>query len=193
MSNSSEPGDSLSALDPNRLPAEYPRVTFYPSIDDLAYGAQRMSKGYKFPPRAQYAMQAFLVLNMIGLPAVLWYFGEPLAAIAVILLSLVFASLFVPALLKADFRHYFSMMYGRMEDDVAEVVLTDEGIWCRHQSNQSFHAWKTVKGLEETKTAIHFFLNYSVLTVAKTGFAYDDKKNRFLEFAKKRVGTFDVA
>jgi hypothetical protein len=192
MPSFAEPDERLSVLPADQLPATPLAVTFYPTVDDMAYIALRLGKSYKFPARAQYALQAFLALNLAGLPFALWYFGEPMIALATFVLSVIFAALFLPALLKADYRHYFQAIYGSVENSVMEVVLTEDGVWCRHENDHSFFAWTNIKELEETKTSIYFFLDYKGFAVAKTGFAYDEEKDRFLSFAKARVRAFNT-
>lgn len=176
-------------LEPRELAASL-KVSFYPSTDDYAYIAQRVNSAYKFPARAQYALNAFLLLNMIGLPAVLWYFDQLLAGLAAFIISSLFAIVFLPAILRLDYRQYFSSLFGDIENELAEVELTDEGIWCRHSESSSFNSWKKIKRLEEHKQSIFFFFDHNGIAVAKSGFAYDDEKNRFLTFAKQHVKDF---
>lgn len=186
---SSQERQVLATEDSSELTASL-KVSFYPSTDDYAYIAQKVNSTYKFPSRAQYALQAFLLLNMIGLPAVLWYFDQLLAGLAAFVISSLFAILFLPAILRLDYRHYFSSLFGDIENELAEVELTDEGIWCRHSESSSFNSWKKIKRLEEHKQSIFFFFDHNGIAVAKSGFAYDDEKNRFLTFAKQHVKDF---
>ena len=193
MSTVSDPTESLFVRTGESLPEAVQKVTFYPNVDDLAYAAQKINKSYKFPARAQHAMLAFLTLNMFGLPLVLWYFGQPFMAMGVLVLSALFAGLFVPALIRSDYSHYFTSMYGYLENELCEVELSGDGVSCRHKDDHSFFSWNSIKEIEETKTAIHFVMASSALTVPKTGFSYDEEKNRFLEFAKARVPRFNTA
>jgi hypothetical protein len=170
--------------------AETVKVSFYPSTDDYAHIAEQINKSAKFPKTSQYALFAFLSLNLMGLPLTLWYFDLVFAGMAVFLASLIFAFLFLPALLKADYRNYYRSMFTSMENEVAEVELTDEGIWCRHSGDHSFHNWKNIKRIEESKQAIFFFFENNGLAVNKTGFGYDAEKDRFLTFAKSHVSHF---
>lgn len=176
-------------LEPRELATSL-KVSFYPSTDDYAYIAQKVNSAYKFPARAQYALNAFLLLNMIGLPAVLWYFDQLLAGLAAFIISSLFATVFLPAILRLDYRQYFSSLFGDIENELAEVELTNEGIWCRHSESSSFNSWKKIKRLEEHKQSIFFFFDHNGIAVAKSGFAYDDEKNRFLTFAKQHVKDF---
>lgn len=176
-------------LEPRELATSL-KVSFYPSTDDYAYIAQKVNSAYKFPARAQYALNAFLLLNMIGLPAVLWYFDQLLAGLAAFIISSLFAIVFLPAILQLDYRQYFSSLFGDIENELAEVELTNEGIWCRHSESSSFNSWKKIKRLEEHKQSIFFFFDHNGIAVAKSGFAYDDEKNRFLTFAKQHVKDF---
>ena len=166
------------------------KVSFYPTTDDLAYVVEKINKSYRLPSRAQYALQIYLAVNLVGLPLVLWNYDAVLAGLAVFLINLGFALVFLPAIIRSDYRRYFRVMYGGIENEIVEVELTDEGVWCRHSGDSSFHAWKNIKLLEETKQSIYFFFDKNGMAVSKTGFAYDDEKDRFLTFAKKHVKDF---
>lgn len=184
----------MSALINNRNDefglAETLKVSFYPSTDDFAHIAEQINKPAKLAATSQYALIAFLVLNLMGLPLTLWYFEYVLSGMAVFLLSVIFAMLFLPALIKADYRKYYRAMFASMENDVVEVELTGDGIWCRHSGDFSFHGWTNIKRIEESRQSIYFFFEHSGLAVNKTGFAYDGEKDRFLTFAKSHVSHF---
>lgn len=169
------------------------KISFYPETDDLAYVAEQVNKSYKFPKRAAYTFQAFLFLNFIGLPAVLLYFELVIAALVVFALNLLFAIVFTPTILRADYRRYFRSMFQSIENELAEVELTDNGVWCRHADCMSFYSWNKIKRLEETKQSIYFFFEHTGLAVTKSGFAYDEEKNRFLAFAKRHVKDFTTS
>lgn len=170
--------------------AETLTVSFYPSTDDYAHIAEQVNKSGKLPVRSQYALIAFLVLNLMGLPLTLWYFELFIFGMAVFLLSLIFAMLFLPALIKVDYRNYYRSMFASMENEVAEVELTGDGIWCRHSGDFSFHSWKNIKRIEESRESIYFFCEHNGMAVNKTGFAFDAEKDRFLTFAKRHVSHY---
>ena len=181
-------------------PAESPRelaapikVSFYPNTDDLAHISEKINRSYKIPSRANQALQAFLVFNLVGMPAVLWFFDALLVGFLVFTINVVVALAFLPALRRLDYRQYFRAMFGNIENEVVEVELTDEGVWCRRSDDHSFHAWKSIKLLEETKEAIYFFFDHNGIAVAKTGFAYDEEKDLFLARAKKYVKNFEIS
>ena len=193
MTNFSEPKQTqLPAIMEGHELAVPIKVSFYPVTDDYAYIAEQVNKAYKFPTRAQYSLQAFLALNAVGLPVVLWYFDQFVVGIAVFILNMLFSILFLPAILRSDYRHYFRSLFGDIENEVVEVELTDDGVWCRHSDANSFHAWTKVLRLEESKSSIYLFLDHSGIAVAKSGFGYDDDKNRFLSFAKQHVKEFNT-
>lgn len=166
------------------------KVSFYPTTDDLAYVVEKINKSYRLPSHAQYALQTYLAVNLVGLPFVLWYYEALLAGVAVLLVNLAFAVVFLPAIIRSDYRRYFRVMFGGIENEVVEVELTDDGVWCRHAGDSSFHAWKNIKLLEETKQSVYFFFEHNGMAVSKTGFAYDEEKDRFLAFAKQHVKDF---
>ena len=192
MPQSTHPPDALTPVESGELAIPL-KVAFYPTTDDLAYIVEKINKSYKLPSQAQYALQAFLTVNLVGLPLVLWYYDAFVIAIGVFVLNAIFGAVFLPAVVRSDYRRYFRVMFGKIEDDIVEVELTDDGLWCRHAGDSSFHAWKNVKLLEETKNSIYFFFEHKGMAVAKSGFAYDEEKDRFLTFAKQHVRNFDTA
>lgn len=193
MTNNTEPFDSqLPTVTGDRALAAPIKVSFYPVTDDYAYIAEQVNKAYKFPTRAQYALNVFLALNFAGLPAVLWYFDQFIAGLVVFVVNLLFAVFFLPSVLSADYKRYFRLLFGDSENEVAEVELTEDGVWCRHSDSSSFTSWKKITRLEETKNSIYFFLDHSGVAVSKSGFGYDEEKNRFLSFAKSHVKVFNT-
>jgi hypothetical protein len=78
-------------------------------------------------------------------------------------------------------------MHVDFEDEIVRVELNEEGIICRARGNMSFHAWRNVKRVEEAGEAIYFFLAGSGLAVRKNGFAYDQQKDEFLDFARNHI------
>jgi hypothetical protein len=163
-------------------------VEFYPDIDDFVHIAEVNRKTYKLPFRAQYALQAFIVVNAIGLPATLWLFNLFIAGVVIFAFNMAMALLFIPATLRTDYRRFFQSLYGNIENEIVRVELNKEGILCSHLGDTSFHRWKNVKRIEETKDSIFFFLiNSRAVAVRKSGFAYDGEKNRFLGFAREQI------
>ena len=163
-------------------------VEFYPSIDDLVHITQATRKAYKLPFVSQYALQIFLFINMIGCPTILWFFGWFLAGLLVLALNLGIAGLFIPAIAKADYRRFFTTLYGNFENEIVRVELSERGFGSSHLGDSSFHLWKNVKRVEETSDSIFFYLaNGRGIAVRKSGFAYDQQKNEFLAFARQKL------
>ena len=170
--------------------AESIKVSFYPAVDQYADIAYKINETHKFPTRAQHALTAFIALNMIGLPLTLWYFDYFLTGAAIFLLNIAFAIIFLPGILQADYRSYFRSAFGSIEDDMVEVELTNDGLWCRRSDDFSFVSWTSVKRIEESKQSINFYFEHTGVAVNKAGFAYDAEKDRFLSFAKNHVRQF---
>ena len=193
MTNLSDSQEALSPpVEPDRALAAPVKVSFYPNTDDLAHISEKINRSYKSGGISLYALQAFIVLNLTGIPAVLWFFDAFLLGLAAFVLNAAYLLAILPALRRQDYRTYFRTMFSNIENRLVEVELTDKGVWCRHEDDTSFHAWKSITLLEETKHGIYFFFEHNGLAVAKTGFAYDDEKDRFLSFAKRRVSKFEI-
>ena len=183
----------IESTEADRQLASPVRVTYYPTTDDLAHISEKINKSYHLQSRAKYALQGFLAINLLGLPVVLWLVDAVLVGIAVFIINVVFALIFLPAIVSSDYRRYYRSMFSKVEDDLCEVELTDEGILCRHGGDFSFHSWKNVRELEETKTSIYFFFEHNGIGVAKTGFAFDEQKDLFLAFSKRHVTNYTIS
>ncbi len=60
--------------------ATLPAVEFYPRMEDYVQLAQINAKRYPLPSFGKLSLQAFFLLNSLGLPAVLLFFDNFLAA-----------------------------------------------------------------------------------------------------------------
>jgi hypothetical protein len=193
MTNLSDSQEALSLpIESDRALTTPLKVSFYPNTDDLAHISEKINRAYKSGGISVYALQAFIVLNLTGIPAVLWFFDAFLLGFAAFVINAAYLLAVLPALRRQDYRTYFRTMFSSIENHLVEVELTDEGVCCRYDDDTSFHAWKSITLLEETKHGIYFFFEHNGLAVAKTGFAYDDEKDRFLAFAKSHVSKFEI-
>jgi hypothetical protein len=197
--NSFEPSSDYRFVDPAydqegaAITGSSYSVEFYPSIDDLVHITQATRKTYKLPFVSQYALQTFLFINMIGFPATLWFFGWFLAGLLVLALNLGIAGLFIPAIVKADYRRFFTTLYGNFENEIVRVEISERGLGSSHLGDSSFHLWKNVKRIEESSDSIFFYLaNGRGIAVRKSGFAYDLQKNEFLGFARQQLKSLQL-
>jgi len=107
-----------------------------------------------------------------------------------LMLNLAIAGLFIPAILKSDYRRFFTTLYGNFENEIVRVELNGRGLGISHQGDSSFHLWRNIKRIEETPESIFFyFTNGRGIGVRKSGFAYDQQKNEFLGFARQQLKT----
>jgi hypothetical protein len=164
-------------------------VEFNPSLDDYVYATSRLNKSRStFTPWTKFTLQAFYLINAIGLPAALLFFGYSILAIGVFALNIFLATFFLPASVKFDYRRYYRSVYGdNFEREIVQVELTHEGVHSRHGGNASFHLWKSICSIEETSESIYLYLRGSAVIVRKSGFPFDEQKKRFLSFAMARL------
>src|SRR5215203_4408706 len=88
-------------------------VEFHPSLDDYVYIAQQRSKAdAALPSVGKLSLQAFFLINAVGLPIVLLIYAQPLLAIASLLINLFLALIFFPAVFRFDYRRYLRNAYG---------------------------------------------------------------------------------
>lgn len=163
-------------------------VEFHPSIEDYAAVLQKRSTEHAtFTPWSKFCLQAFFMVNALGLPAALLFFNHPLIAVGSLALNLLFALFFLPAVFRSDYRRYLRSVYGPdFENELVIVELTHYGIRTHHRGDSSFFSWKNVRGIDETGEAIMIHLQASSLPIRKSGFPYVEQERSFVEFARAR-------
>ena len=159
------------------------KVSYYPDVDAMAYAIERNSKRYKLPSIAQFGMFAFLFLNIGGLPLALFSLGFGALALAVLISNCIFAVFILPRLLKTDYKRYIKTFYGDIENRLAEIELTRDGLWSRLDGDFTFFRWETVREVEDTDTAVHLYLGASSLSIPSSAFAYREQQKDFARFA----------
>ena len=159
------------------------KISYYPDIDAMAYAIARNGRRYKLPSIAQYGMFAFLFLNIAGLPLALFTLGFGLLSLAVLTANCIFAIFILPRLLKTDYRRYIRTYYGDIENRLAEIELTPDGLWSRLDGDFTFFRWETVREVEDTETAVHLYLGPSSLSIPSSAFPYREQQTEFARFA----------
>jgi hypothetical protein len=171
------------------LPRTTYSVAFHPSSSSLIYALDTIQQRYKLPQLSGYALNTFLIINGIAVPALLLYAEWVMAAAVIFGANLIALLLIVPSIARHDLRRYLEQYYPTIEDELIEITLDDRGVHCRADGDSSSTQWKNVLEIEETRDAIYLYRQADAIVVNKTGFAYDDQKNQFLAFARSHVGT----
>lgn len=164
-------------------------VEFYPSLDDyITVAIERGKKHNAYTSWAKIALQSFLIVNAIGLPVVLLIYGHPLLTIATLVLNIFLASFFLPKIVRFDYRRFFRSLYGEdFEDELIRVDLTHRGIVAHLRGDFGFYAWKNVTGIEDNGDAILIHFPTVSLPIRKSGFAYQEAQQLFLDYVRTRV------
>ena len=180
-----EPDDQ--ELPPTSPPGHGLKVSYYPDVDAMAYAIERNGHKYKLPSIAQYGLFTFLFLNIGGLPLALYTLGFGLLALAVLISNFIFGMFILPRLLKTDYKRYIKTFYGDIENRLAEIELTPEGLWSRLDGDFTFFRWDTVREVEETETAVHLYLGPVSLSIPSSAFAYREQQKEFANFARLQM------
>ena len=159
------------------------KVSYYPDIDAMAYAIERNGRRYKLPSIAQYGLLAFLFLNIGGLPLALFTLGFGALALAVLISNCIFAIFILPRMLKTDYKRYIRTFYGDIENRLAEIELTRDGLWSRLDGDFTFFRWETVREVEDTETAVHIYLGPVSLSIPSSAFPYREQQKEFARFA----------
>jgi YcxB-like protein len=164
------------------------RVEFYQSIDDYVSISEKAAKEFPLPSFGKLSLQAFVVLNQIGTPAILFYFGLWLPALVVFALNMTLAVAVLPMMLRVDFRRFYRQHFKDLERGIATMELHPRGVWFQAGTSSSFISWDNFTSIEERDEAIFFFMvGGGGIPVRKNGFAYQDEKDQFLSLALKRL------
>ena len=173
------------------LPAERQdhglKVSYYPDIDAMAYAIERNGRQHKLPMIAQYGLFTFLFLNIGGLPLALYTLGFGLLGLAVLISNFLFGMFILPRLLKTDYKRYIKTFYGDIENRLAEIELTPDGLWSRLDGDFTFFRWETVREVEDTETAVHLYLGPVSLSIPSSAFAYREQQREFAKFAHRQM------
>lgn len=162
------------------------KISYYPDVEAMAYAIERNGRRYKLPGIAQYGLFVFLFLNIAGLPFALFTFGFGLLALAILAANCIFAIFVLPRLLKTDYKRYIRTFYGDIENRLAEIELTPDGLWSRLDGDSTFFRWETVRDVEDTETAVHIYLGPVSLSIPSSAFAYREQQTEFAKFAYSR-------
>ena len=164
-------------------------VEFYPSADDYAYIASKISRSVPVPLLIKYSTQAFLILNAVCFPVFLWFNEYLMAAVVVTALNVMMLTWIIPWIGSAGLRNYYDHVFGTREKNVARVELTSDGILYSANGAETFWPWRRINAVEDTDDSIYFFFDGSGVAVRKSGFAYHDQQTAFLRFARDHFKT----
>lgn len=162
-------------------------VEFYPSVDDQVHVALRIGGSVNTDTIATKAYQLFLIINVIAFPAFLLLQQYVFWAASVFVLNLAAIFLLIPRVNSDSHKKYYSQLYGNRENVPARVDLTNEGILYTADGGYSFWPWNRIDSIEETNESIYFYFDGNGFAVRKSGFAYDEQKKLFLDFAYAQV------
>ncbi len=166
------------------------KVSFYLDIDEMAEIAVKIGQRYKMPRIANIGFYAFFLINLIVAPILLLTYGAGWIAFVLFILNFLFGGVFLQKAIKVDTQRFFRQLYGDLENVLAEVELTDKGVWCRTEYDLSFFKWETILAVEESPKAIHLMFRDKGLPVMKSGFAYRDQEREFVVFAEEKIRSF---
>lgn len=164
-------------------------VEFYPTVDDQVYVSLRINDAVNPKAITTYAYQAFLFINGIAFPAFLLFSDYRLAAAVVFVFNVAALLFMLPRANSDHFRVYYEQIIGDREKFPVRVELTTEGVNTSSEGGTSFWPWRKIRGIEETKEAIYFFIDGNGFGVQKSGFAYREDERAFFEFAQEQVQT----
>lgn len=166
------------------------RVEYYPSIDDYVKITEKAAREFPLPWTGKLAMQAFVVVNQVGWPAILFYFDLWLPALVVFVVNTILAVAVLPILLRVDYRRFYRHYFPNLESELAAIEIHPRGVWYQTRSASSFFSWDSFTAIDETDEVIVFRIRGGHgIPVRKTGFAYEAEKSEFLALARQRFGS----
>lgn len=165
-------------------PSNSLQVEFFPSADDYAYIASRISNSVPRPSAVRYAYQAFLLVNAIVFPAFLWFLEYYLVGFLILVLNAILLRVVLPWMGSVGLKSFYEHTFGDRERHVVNVELNSEGIEYASENGTLFLPWRRVVSIEENDDALFFFFEGNGIAVRKSGFAYREAQVEFLNFAR---------
>lgn len=114
------------------------RVEFYQSVEDFVKVAEKAAGEFPLPTFGKLALQAFVVLNQIGTPAILFAFDLWLPALIVFALNTALLVGVLPVINRVDYRRYYLHHFKDLERHLATVEIHPRGVWYQAGSASSF-------------------------------------------------------
>lgn len=170
-----------------RFPDPVHVVEFYPSLDDYIYVSTKLTASIPSKPITTYAYYAFLLLNTIVFPAFLWLNGYFVGGLFVFIVNMVAVAVLVPRVNSDAMRRYYAILFGKREERIARVELSNDGILYSANDSYMFWGWETIEYVEETEDSLFVFSEGNGIGIRKNGFAYQDEQRQFLDFAKSHA------
>lgn len=162
-------------------------VEFYPSVDDYAYLASKISGSVPTPTITGYAYYLFLLLNVIAFPAFLWINDYELTGFVVFTLNVAALIFLIPRVNSDSYRKYYEHLFGDRENEIARVILSSAGAKYIADGGESFWPWRRITEIEETAESIYFYYDGNGFAVRKSGFAYSEEQKAFIDFARQSL------
>lgn len=163
-------------------------VEFKPSIDALATLAETHPESEKVSRATTWGLQAFVWLNMLVVPAILFYGDMPRPAIAVFIFNAAITIFVLPLLRKSDLKRYYARHFPEFESEHLRVELHRSGVVYRYQEDTAFYSWENFIQLTETESSLLFYMKAgNGFAVSKSGFEYDHEIEEFLSFTQNYV------
>lgn len=164
-------------------------VEFYPSSDDYAYIALRVGHSVKAPTWTAYAYTVFLLLNVIGFPAFLWFTEHFSLGLIVFAIEVATVLFLFPKANSEHYKSYYSRIFGNREKKIATVELADTGVTYSSDGAMAFWPWYRISAVEESDEAVYFFFDGNGFAVRKNGFAYREDAAEFVAFSRAAIAS----
>ena len=162
-------------------------VEFYPSSDDYAYIALRVSDRVKVNSFSTYAFYAFLASNVVLFPATLIIKDNFRLALLVFAIEVATVLFLMPRVNSDRFKTYYSQLFSHREKRIASVDINETGLTYKTGGCVAFWPWDRVTNIEETEQAIYFFSDTNGLAVRKNGFAYSEDATQFVAYSRSAI------
>lgn len=182
FSRASSDDDNLSSAQKRII------VEFYQSVEDYVHIAEKVNKDYPLHQLVKLSLQAFVLVNLVGAPALLFFFEHLPAALLVFLVNLALTVVIVPYLTRVDFRRFYNYYYPDLEKSLTQIEIDETGVHVASSSDSGFYSWGNFKAMEVGNEAFYLYMSGGRgIAVRKSAFAYHEKAAEFTEFVQQQI------
>src|SRR5688572_33211320 len=138
------------------VPINTHTVEYFPSADDYAYIATRVSGSVPTPQIVTYAYQGFLLVNAIAFPAFLWYHNYFYAGLFVLIADALMLYWILPWFGSLGLKRFYDHSFGNREKRAVRVDLNLKGLTYTSDGGTLFLPWRKIQSIEESDESLFF-------------------------------------
>jgi hypothetical protein len=159
------------------------KVVFTPSLDE--HVAFLVAHQKRYSRRLSWMLSnAFFVLNIVFIPAALFFNNFAVLGIIVSALNLAFYFL-LSIQRRSSIRNYYEAVWPALEEQPCEIYLDDDGVSYTHDGNRGFIPWPNIRDIFQNKQSVIIDAGHTQVLASKRGFTTEEDAKAFVAEAKE--------